>query len=394
MLRIQNTLLILGDGGIHTIQDHVGLDARAIAAHRHHEHAGALRPNGGELLAGGAALALLMDHGVVGHQHDGRTGLVGGHGGHVAVYRVRGDGHHVAGLAVNIDDLIVHIGQGHLGVHKALDGEPVAEGVQLERLAHRHALVALGVDVQIDVGAVIHVLLEAVDRVLGKVLVPDVQVLRRQSDGGILIPTDIIPIGHAVGVLHPVEIGLAAVQAILVGAHRLNVRVHIILGQRAHCDGRALRHVESDRCASLAADGETVVRGGGLLRGGRIEGGLLFRIGRDRGLHGIAYHEDAAVGGFLPRLSLAADNLTQRHGAHLVVGGGDLHIQGVVLTQHPAGVRGDLIDALDLKPVLTGLDGQRQAAVAVTVLIVALYPVVAHRHGQGIGRVLSCYIGQ
>ena len=400
MLRVQNTLLILGDLGIHTIQGHVGLDARAIAAHRHHEHAGALRPNGGELLAGGAALTLLMDHGVIRHQHDGRTGLVGGHGGHVAVLGVRGDGHHVAGLAVDVDDLIVHIGQGHLGVHKALDGEPVAEGVQLERLAHGHALVALGVDVQIDVGAVIHVLLKAVDRVLGKALVADVHILRRQGDGLALAPALIVPVGHAVGVLHAVEIVRVLIHAVgdgvglRIAAHGLDVGVHIVLGQRTHGDSGARRHAECNVDAGLAADGETVVHGGGLLRGGRIEGGLLFRIGRDRGLHGIAYHEDAAVGGFLPRLSLAADSLTQRHGAHLVVGGGDLHIQGVILAQHPAGVHGDLIDALDLGRVLAGLDRQGQAAVAVVVGVVALYPVVAHRHGQSIGRVLSCYIGQ
>ena len=400
VLRVQNTLLILGDLGIHAVQGHVGLDARAIAAHRHHEHAGALRPNGGELLAGGAALTLLMDHGVIRHQHDGRTGLVGGHGGHVAVLGVRGDGHHVAGLAVDVDDLIVHIGQGHLGVHKALNGEPVAEGVQLERLAHGHALVTLGVDVQVDVGAVIHVLLKAVDRVLGKALVADVQILRRQGDGLALAPALIVPVGHAVRVLHAVEIVRVLIHAVgdgvglLIAAHGLDVGVHIVLGQRTHGDSGAHRHAECNVDAGLAADGETVVHGGGLLRGGRIEGRLLFRIGRDRGLHGVAYHEDAAVGGFLPRLSLAADSLTQRHGAHLVVGGGDLHIQGVVRAQHPAGVHGDLIDALDLGRVLAGLDRQGQAAVAVVVGVVALYPVVAHRHGQSIGRVLSCYIGQ
>ena len=400
VLRVQNTLLILGDGGVHAVQRHVGLDARAIAAHRHHEHTGALRPDGGELLAGGAALTLLMDHGVVGHQHDGRTGLVGDHGGHVAVYRVRGDGHHVAGIAVDVDDPIAHIGQGHLGVHIALDGEPVAEGVQLELLAHGHALVALGVDVQIDVGAVIHVLLKAVDRVLGEALVADVQILRRQGDGLALAPVLIVPIGHAVGVLHPVEIVRVLIHAVgdgvglRIAAHGLDEGVHIVLGQRTHGDSRILRHGECDVHASLAADGETVIHGGGLLRGGRIEGGLLFRIGRDRGLHGIAYHEDAAVVGFLPRLALAADSHARCSGAHLVVGGGDLHIQGVILAQHPAGVHGDLIDALDLGRVLAGLDRQGQAAVAVVVGIVALHPVVAHGQRQGIGGIGDRHIRQ
>ena len=396
VLRVQNTLLILGDGGIHTIQCHVGLDARAVAAHGHHKHAGALRPDGGELLAGGAALTLLMDHGVIRHQHDGRTGLVGGHGGHVAVYRVRGDGHHVAGIAVDVDDLIVHIGQGHLGVHKALDGEPVAEGVQLERLAHGHALVALGVDVQVDVGAVIHVLFKAVDRALGKARVADVQVILRQGDGRIGFPAGIVPVSHAAGVLHPVEIGRAVIQTvcIAIGTRGLDVGVHVVVGQCTHRDGRVLRHAECNVHASLAADGKTVVHGGGLLRGGRIEGGPGHRVGRDRGLHGIAYHEDAAVVGFLPRLALAADSPARCSGAHLVVGGGDLHIQGVVRAQHPAGVHGDLIDALDLGRVLAGLDRQGQAAVAVVVGVIALHPVVAHGQRQGIGGIGDRHIRQ
>ena len=117
MLRVQLTRLIILDVGVHAVEDHVRLDARAVAAHGHHEHAGALRPDGGELpVGGGGGHALHMDHGVVGHQYNGRTGLVGGHDGHVAVLRVRGDGHHVAGVAVGVDDLIVHIRQGHLGI--------------------------------------------------------------------------------------------------------------------------------------------------------------------------------------------------------------------------------------------------------------------------------------
>ena len=401
VLRIQNTLLILGNLGIHTIQDHISLNACAVAVHGHHEHAGALRPDGGELpVGGGGGHALHMDHGVVGHQHNGRTGLVGGHGGHIAVRGIRGDGHHVAGLAVNVDDLIVHIRQGHLGIRDALDGEPVAEGVQLELLAHGHALIALGIDVQIDVGAVVLVLLETVDRVLGEAPVADVQILRRQGDGIVRAPALIVPIGHAVGVLHAVEIVRVLIHAVgdgvglRIAAHGLDVGVHVVVGQCTHRDGRVLRHAECNVHAGLAVDGKTVVHGGGLLRGGRIEGGPGHRVGRDRGLHGIAYHEDAAVVGFLPRLALAADSPARRSGAHLVVGGGDLHIQGVVRAQHPVGVHGDLIDALDLGRVLAGLDRQGQAAVAVVVGVVALYPVVAHRQRQGIGGVGDRHIRQ
>ena len=226
------------------------------------------------------------------------------------------------------------------------------------------------------------------------------QVLRRQGDGVVRAPALIVPVGHAVGVLHAVEIVRVLIHAVgdgvglRIAAHGLDEGVHIVLGQRTHGNGRVLRHTECDVHASLAADGETVVHGGGLLRSGRIEGGLLFRIGRDRGLHGIAYHEDAAVVGFLPRLALAADSHARCSGAHLVVGGGDLHIQGVILAQHPAGVHGDLIDALDLGRVLAGLDRQGQAAVAVVVGIIALYPVVAHRQRQGIGGIGDRHIRQ
>ena len=401
MLRVQLTRLIILDVGVHAVEDHVRLDARAVAAHGHHEHAGALRPDGGELpVGGGGGHALHIGHGIIRHQHNGRTGLVGGQGGHVAVLGVRGDGHHVAGLAVDVDDLIVHIGQGHLGVHKALDGEPVAEGVHLERLAHGHALVALRVDVQIDVSAVIHVLVEAVDRVLGEARIADVQVILRQGDGRIGFPAGIVPVSHAVGVLHAVEIVRVLIHAVgdgvgrLIAAHGLDIGVHIVLGQRTHGDSGACRNGKGHGHASLAADGKTVVHGGGLLRGGRIEGGPGHRVGRDRGLHGIAYHEDAAVVGFLPRLALAADSPARCSGAHLVVGGGDLHIQGVVRAQHPAGVHGDLIDALDLGRVLAGLDRQGQAAVAVVVGVIALHPVVAHGQRQGIGGVGDRHIRQ
>ena len=397
VLRIQNALLVLGDGGVHAVQCHVGLDARAVAAHGHHEHAGALRPDGGELTVGsGGGHTLHIGHGIIRHQHDGRTGLVGGHDGHVAILRVRGDGHHVAGVAVGVDDLIVHIGQGHLGVHKALDGEPVAEGVQLEGLAHGHALVALGVDVQIDVGAVVLVLLEAVDSVLGEVFVVDVQVLRRQGDGVVRAPVLIVPVGHAVGVLHAVEIVRVLIHAVgdgvglRIAAHGLDEGVHIVLGQLAHGDSRALRHAERDVDAGVALGGDRCRAGERLFHRGCVLVGVLLRVRGKGGLHGIARHEDAAGIDRAPAVGLA-----QCHGAHLVVGGGDLHIHGVVFTQHPAGVGCvDLIHALDLDLALAGLDAQGQAAVAVVVGVVALHPVVAHGQRQGIGGIGDRHIRQ
>ena len=396
MLRVQNTLLILGDGGVHAVQCHVGLDARAVAAHGHHEHAGALRPDGGELLAGGAALTLLMDHGVVGHQHDGRTGLVGDHGGHIAVLGVRGDGHHVAGIAVDVDDLIVHIGQGHLGVHKALDGEPVAEGVQLELLAHGHALVALSIDVQVDVGAVIHVLLEAVDRVLGEARIPDVQVILRQGDGRIGFPAGIVPVSHAVGVLHAVEIVRVLIHAVgdgvgrLIAAHGLDIGVHIVLGQRTHGDSGILRNGKGHVRTGPAAGGCRCRLGNCFLHHGLILVGVLLRI-RDKGdLQRIAGYKDAACIDLAPAVGRA-----QLNAAHLVISGGELHVHGVVRAQHPTGVAGvDLIHTLDLGRVLAGLDRQGQAAVAVVVGVIALHPVVAHGQRQGIGGIGDRHIRQ
>ena len=174
MLGIQRALLVLGDDGVHTVQGHIGLDAGAVAAHGDDEHTGTLRPYSGELFADGAALPGHVGHGVIGHQHDGGTRLIGFHGGHVAVLLVGGDGQHVAGLAVDVDDLIVHVRQRHLGVHEALDGEPVAEGVQLEGLTHSHVLVALGIDVQVNVRPVIHVIFKVIDRALVEVAIADV----------------------------------------------------------------------------------------------------------------------------------------------------------------------------------------------------------------------------
>ena len=396
MLRIQNALLVLGDGGVHAVQGHVGLDACAVAAHGHHEHTGALRPDGGELLAGGAALTLLMDHGVIRHQHDGRTGLVGGHGGHIAVLGIRGDGHHVAGIAVDVDDLIVHIGQGHLGVHKALDGEPVAEGVQLERLAHGHALVALGVDVQVDVGAVIHVLFKAVDRVLGEAPVADVQILRRQGDGIVRAPALIVPIGHAVGVLHAVEIVRVLIHAVgdgvgrRIAAHGLDIGVHIVLGQRTHGDSGACRNGKGHGRTGPAAGGCRCRLGNCFLHHGLILVGVLLRI-RDKGdLQRIAGYKDAACIDLAPAVGRA-----QLNAAHLVISGGELHVHGVVRAQHPTGVAGvDLIHTLDLGRILAGLDGQGQAAVAVVVGVIALHPVVAHGQRQGIGGIGDRHIRQ
>ena len=131
VLGIQLLLLLLGHTGIHTIHEHIGLDGGAVSTHGHHKHTGELRPDGGEGLIGGAALPLLMGHGIVGDLHQRRTLMVGGHIGQAAVVGIGSDAHHVAGLTVEVHHLIVGIRQGDLGVDEALDRLPVTEHIQL-----------------------------------------------------------------------------------------------------------------------------------------------------------------------------------------------------------------------------------------------------------------------
>ena len=399
MLGIQRVLLVLGDVGVHAIQHHVGLDAGAVAAHGDDEHAGQLRPDGGKLAVGRVAgLALHVDHGVIGHQHDGGAFLVGGHGGHIAVLLVGGNGQHVAGVAVDVDDLIVHVGQRHLGVHEALDGEPVAEGVQLEGLAHGHALIALGVDVQIDAAAVVDVLVKAVDRILVEGFVADMEIVLGQCYGGVLLPAGVIPIGDAVGILHAVEVGGALIHAELdtgLGLHGIKEAEDVVFGQRAYGNGGALRYVEGDGHAGLAGGGEGVGAGRCFLDLCDIFVGVLFRIGGKGGLHGVAHHEDAAGVGLFPGLTLAAGGGAERDGTHLVVSGGDLQIDGIIFVLHPAGVaERDLIDALDLEAGMLLIHGDGQAAVEIVVCVIALHPVLTGGQGQGIGAVRRGDVGQ
>ena len=205
VLGIQLLLLVLGDGDIHTIHEHIGLDGGAVSAHGYHKHTGELRPDGGEGLVGGAALPLLMGHGVVGDLHQRRTLMVGGHIGQAAVVGIGSDAHHVAGLAVEVHHLVVGIRQGDLGVDEALDRLPVTEHIQLIGVAGVHVHVALGVDVQIHIAQIVGILIEPADGILVEIVV-HMQIGTGHDDiliGGPLVE---IPVGHTVGILHPHEV--------------------------------------------------------------------------------------------------------------------------------------------------------------------------------------------
>ena len=213
VLGIQCLLRIAAYGGIHPVHGHVGGNGGAIRPHGHHEHAGALRPDGGEaavfLVAG---LALHMGHGVIGHQDDGRAGLIGLHIRQGAVVLVGGDGHHIAGLTVQVHHGVMHIRQGDLGIHKVLNGLPAAEHVQLPGLALLQVQIALLIDIQVYITQVINILIEAVHRVLGEGLVPNVQVVLGHIEGSACLVLAKGPVGHAVRVLHTEEVVLAGLR--------------------------------------------------------------------------------------------------------------------------------------------------------------------------------------
>ena len=388
MLGVQLTGLVLGNVGIHAVQYHVGLDRGAVVAHGDDEHTGQLRPDGGKY--GVVAHTVHMGHGVIGHQHDGGALMLGGHGGHVAVFLVGGDGHHVTVIAVDVDDLIVHVGQRHLSVADAFDGEPVAEGIQFKRLAHGHVLVALGVDVQVDARAVIHVFLKTIDRALVEAVVIDVQVGGGHFHLAAGIPFGIVPVGDAVGVLHPIEIVGVLVQVIDVRrflAHRVNIAVHIVVCQCTHRDGGAFRHLEGDRHELLAGEGKAVIHGGGLCCRGGVEVGVFLR-GCGGSLHGVAQHKDTGIINLFPCLTLAAGGRTQLRVTLVLFNVGELHGQGVVLAQDPIGGRyGDLIHTLDLEAVVALVHCNSQTSVAFAVFVIALDPILAGSQGDGIGTV-------
>ena len=403
VLSIQLLLLVLGDGGIHTIHEHIGLDGGAVSAHGYHKHTGELRPDGGEGLVGGAALALLMGHGVVGDLHQRRTLMVGGHIGQAAVVGIGSDAHHVAGLAVEVHHLIVGIRQGDLGVHEALNGLPVTEHIQLIGVAGVHVHVALGVDVQIHIAQIVGVLIEPADGILVEIVV-HVQIVTGHDDiliGGPLVE---VPIGHAVGILHPHEVVQAGLRrpighgdgvAVLGGGavlQRTEELIGIVVAEGTHADGRAggSRHLHGVGLGYGDVEGLSAaahLRDNGL--GANVVIGSVLLGGDQVHRHGIRLHEDTRGA------EIAVNGAAAQRGSALhAVGGGHLIVDGVVGACHPAAVAGiDLIGTLQGDGGGIVSDGQHHAAVAVLVGVIAVRPIGAGGQGHRVLQAVAVRLG-
>ena len=402
VLGIQLLLLVLGDGGIHTIHEHIGLDGGAVSAHGYHKHTGELRPDGGEGLVGGAALALLMGHGVVGDLHQRRTLMVGGHIGQAAVVGIGSDAHHVAGLAVEVHHLVVGIRQGDLGVHEALNGLPVTEHIQLIGVAGVHVHVALGVDVQIHIAQIVGVLIEPADGILVEIVV-HVQIVTGHDDiliGGPLVE---VPIGHAVGILHPHEVVQAGLRhpighgdgvAVLGGGavlQRTEELIGIVVAEGTHADGRAggSRHLHGVGLGYGDVEGLSAAH----LRDNGLGANVVIRsvlLGGDQvHRHGIRLHEDTR------RAEIAVNGAAAQRGSALhAVGGGHLIVDGVVGACHPAAVAGiDLIGTLQGDGGGIVSDGQHHAAVAVLVGVIAVRPIGAGGQGHRVLQAVAVRLG-
>ena len=392
-----------GVGG-QTIQGHIGLDAGAIGAYRHHEHTGKLRPNGGKLFAVSASLimhhALIVGHGVIGHQHDGGAVCVGTHSGDGAVVLIGRDRHHIAFAAINADYLIMHVGQSDLGIHVAFNGLPVAEHIQRVLLAPRHALVALGVDIQVDITHIVHIAEALIDSILRKAAVADMQILRGKGDLRGFIPLAEIPIGHAVGILHAHKVVIVVHIAVsgrdgrkdeccgnvlLAIGHRLSFYELIspVIPEHTGTDGGALRGMDSQPVADHHCNLELRIRFRSCLCCSGKVLSVLFRVGCGGGFHGVAQYEDAA--GHRLAIVIRLTYLSQT----LTIGAGNRHSQGVIRIQRPiVGRNTEIIDALDLESVMLGIHIDRQAAVAVVLGVIALHPILAVRQRNGL--ILLC----
>ena len=390
VLGIQCLLRIAAYGGIHPVHGHVGGNGGAIRPHGHHEHAGALRPDGGEaavfLVAG---LALHMGHGVIGHQDDGRAGLIGLHIRQGAVVLVGGDGHHIAGLTVQVHHGVMHIRQGDLGIHKVLNGLPAAEHVQLPGLALLQVQIALLIDIQVYITQVINILIEAVHRVLGEGLVPNVQVVLGHIEGSACLVLAKGPVGHAVRVLHTEEVVLAGLRqeegdghgvALGLGRQRLGEVIDIVVAELAHADsgpgggGDGDGHGHGDLGSEVQ---RTFIRrfAAGFFDG---DGIIVRRLIPHRGqgcFQRVALNKNAGGAGGAPVSGGAWLGLAVH-----AVGADHLVVDGVVGVLDPAVVGGiDRIDPLEGDGSGVLRHGDNDAAVILPGSVVALYPVVAHR---------------
>ena len=315
MLRIELPRLILLDDRVHAVKIHIGLDGAAVRADIHDKHARQLRPDGGEAMRGRAGLASHMGHCVIGYEHDGRALVLGLHHSDVAVQRVRRDGHDVAGIAVHINDLIVHLRQCDLGVHKAFDREPVAEGVEFKRLANGHVFIALGVDVQVNACTVVDVVFKMIDRALAEIT-GQAEILFRDRVRCVGAQSDVVPVCCTLRMADTVEVIRVLVEmergrAVLDGTReRLKEAEHIVFCERTGVDGRALRRCDRDRDEFLAGQAEAVVHCRGLGSGSRVVVRMRFRVRRGCHADCITNDKQAACVGLAPIYGRAKLRLT------------------------------------------------------------------------------------
>ena len=335
-----------------------------------------------------------MCHGIIGHKDDGRALTVGGHGGQRGIAGIGRDGQQIAGLAIQVEHLIVHIRQCDLGIHKALDSLPVAEHIQLEVFSDGQILVALTIDVQIHVRAVVNVVFKAINGGCRDIVV-HVQIFA--GNGDVLRSSPLIkaPIGHTGGILHPQEVvqvgrghaeggGQSAV-AVVGRLHGIDKCIGIVVAEGAGHDGRAGGrgdlHVQSLWDGGADAQGAFVH---GLRAGlGNGDGQIVLRLVADRlqsDLQGVALKENCGGVDRAVVVGAAEGGLAQS-----AVGRGLDILDSVVRADLPAAVGGiDLICTLEHEGAILCPDCHDDAAVEVAVFIIALDEVVAGQHGDSI----------
>ena len=390
---IENVVLGIQGGGLGTQAIHhgIGLDGRAVCAHGDHEHAGKLRPDGGQLRA---AHALGVCHGVIGHQHNSGAVFVGGHAGYAAVVGIGTDGQNIAVVSIHINDAVMHIRQRDLRIHIVLNSLPVAEYLQVKGLSYLQVFVALLVDGQIHIAQVIQVLIKAVDRGLCILTVPNVQILAGNVNGLLGVPLIKGPVGHAIRVLHPNKVviiiqitvsgkyrqGECGAHAVGVFSDRRSLHKFIspVGAEDTGADGRALGRIHSDsgrgrdRCIQL--NSAFCLRPRLAHCSSHIIGGLVSYGGKGS-LDGIALDKNTGGAGGAPVSGGACLGLAVH-----AVGADHLVVDGVVGVLDPAAVRG--IDPIgpakgDGGGVLR--HGDNDTAVILAGFIIALGPVVADR---------------
>ena len=152
VLRIQGIPRQLAVGGVALIrvQSDASGNAAILRTNRYHKNAGVLRPNGSEE---GASISHIDIDRVIGDKDDGRSLALCGEQPSVGHF------HHTGiCLAVHIQNGIVIIGLDEIVIHRIIYCFPVAQVHQLIGVPCLSQFqIALGVDVQIDIGHIVAV---------------------------------------------------------------------------------------------------------------------------------------------------------------------------------------------------------------------------------------------